>query len=144
MAKFEMKLPTEIMKDIQKIHDNADDIFGGMTKAGAEVVLSNMRAGVPASFHGSNIMKCLKITRTYKMPSIDGVATKVGFFGYFKNIKGKVVPAPLVVNVYEYGRSGKAFKKHPFVRKSFKKGQIEQAMLQAQKRLSGGLLDDNS
>ena len=141
MAKFEMQLPTEIMKDIQKIHDNADDIFGGMTKAGAEVVLGNMRAGVPSSFHGSEIMKCLKMTRTYKMPSIHGVATKVGFYGYFNNKKGQRVPAPLVVNVYEYGRSDKPFKKHPFVRKAFKKGEIEQAMLKAQKTLSGGLLE---
>ena len=141
MAKFEMQLPTEIMKDIQKIHDNADDIFGGMTKAGAEVVLGNMRTGVPSSFHGSEIMKCLKMTRTYKMPSIHGVATKVGFYGYFNNKKGQRVPAPLVVNVYEYGRSDKPFKKHPFVRKAFKKGEIEQAMLKAQKTLSGGLLE---
>ena len=141
MAKFQMTLPTEIMKDIQKIHDGSDKIFGDMTKAGAEVVMKNMRAGVPQSFHNSEIMNCLKITRTYKMRSINGVATKVGFFGYFTNSKGKETPAPLVVNVYEYGRSNKPFKKHPFVRKAFKKGEIEKAMLDAQKSLSGGLLE---
>ena len=141
MAKYEMQLPTEIMRDIQKIHDNADEIFGGMTRAGAEVVLGNIKAGIPASFHNSEIMKCLKMTRTYTMPSIHGIATKVGFYGYFKNKKGEIVPAPLVVNVYEYGRSNRPFKKHPFVRKAFRKGEIEKAMLQAQKKLSGGLLE---
>lgn len=142
MAKFQLELPTEIMSDIQKISDNSEKIFGEMTKAGAEVVMSNMRAGVPKSFHGSNIMNCLRMTRTYKTPSDGGINTKVGFYGYFQNKKGKTVPAELVCNVFEYGRSGSPFKKHPFIRKAFKKGQIEQAMLKAQKTSSGGLLDE--
>lgn len=142
MAKFQLELPTEIMSDIQKISDNSEKIFGEMTKAGAEVVMANMRAGVPKSFHGSNIMNCLRMTRTYKTPSDGGINTKVGFYGYFRNKKGKTVPAELVCNVFEYGRSGSPFKKHPFIRKAFKKGQIEQAMLKAQKSASGGLLDE--
>ena len=44
MARFELELPEEIMKDFQRIYDNADDIFGAMTKAGAEVVMSNIKA----------------------------------------------------------------------------------------------------
>lgn len=142
MAKFQLELPTEIMSDIQKISDNSEKIFGEMTKAGAEVVMANMRASVPKSFHGSNIMNCLRMTRTYKTPSDGGINTKVGFYGYFQNKKGKTVPAELVCNVFEYGRSGSPFKKHPFIRKAFKKGQIEQAMLKAQKSASGGLLDE--
>lgn len=142
MAKFQLELPTDVMRDVQKIHDNSEKIFGEMTKAGAKVVLSNMRAGVPKSFQGSNIMKCLKMTRTYKTPSDDGINTKVGFYGYFQNKKGQSVPAELVCNVFEYGRSNKPFKKHPFVRKAFKKGEIESAMLKAQKSASGGLLDE--
>ena len=141
MAKFTMELPTEIMKDFQKIYDNSEQIFGDMTKAGAEVAMNNIQANVPASFHNSNIMSCLKLTRQYKTPSDDGINTKVGFYGYFKNENGEIVPAPLVCNVFEYGRSNSPFPKHPFLRKSFKKAQIEKAMLDAQKRASGGLLD---
>lgn len=139
MAKFNLELPDAIMKDIEKIYSNSDEIFGAMTKAGAEVVESNIRANVPASFKNSEIMKCLKVTRQYKTPSDDGINTKVGFFGYFKNKQGRITPAPLVANVFEYGRSN--FTKKPFLRKSFRKDQIEKAMLEAQKTASGGLLE---
>ena len=141
MAKFEMQLPTEIMKDIQKIYDNSEEIFGEMTKAGAEVVNRNIEANVPQSIRNSKMMNCLKVTKTYKTPSDDGINTKVGFYGYFENEDDKIVPAPLVANVFEYGRSNLPFPKHPFMRKSFKKSEIEQAMLKAQKRASGGLLE---
>ena len=142
MAKFEMQLPTELMKDFQKIYNNADEIFGEMTKAGAEVVESNIRANVPESIRKSKMMNCLKVSRTYKTPSDDGINTKVAFYGYFENEDGKRTPAPLVANVFEYGRSNSPFPKQPFMRKSFKKNQIEQAMLKAQKQASGGLLDE--
>ena len=142
MAKFNLELPTEIMKDIQKIYNNADQIFGEMTRAGAEVVESNIRASVPKSIRNSKMMNCLKVTKTYKTPSDDGINTKVGFFGYFQNEDGKTVPAPLVANVFEYGRSNLPFPKQPFMRKSFKKKQIEDAMLKAQSKASGGLLDE--
>ena len=141
MARFEMQLPDEIMKDFQKIYENSEEIFGEMTKAGAEVALSNIKANVPASFRDSNIMSCLKMTRTYKTPSDDGINTKVGFYGYFLNKNGVRTPAPLVANVFEYGRSNAPFPKKPFLRKSFNKGRIEKAMLEAQKRASGGLLE---
>ena len=139
MARFEMQLPTEIMKDIQKIYDNSEQIFGEMTKAGAEVAMQNIIAYVPASFKNSNIMSCLKLTRTYKTPTDDGINTKVGFYGYFTNEDGKKTPAPLVANVFEYGSS--KFTKQPFLRRAFSKGKIEQAMLEAQKKASGGLLE---
>lgn len=142
MAKFEMELPEELMKDLTTINDNADKIFGEMTNAGAEVVYKNIQTNIPKSFIGSNIMHCLKLTRVYKTPTDGGINTKVGFYGYFKNKKGKKTPALLVVNVYEYGRSNLPFKKHPFIRKSFKKNQIEQAMREAQKKASGGLIDE--
>lgn len=140
MAKFEMQLPTEIMKDFEKVYNNSDKIFGEMTKAGAEVVNSNIRANVPKAIRNSKMMDCLKITKVYKTPSDDGINTKVGFYGYFVNEDGKTVPAPLVANVFEYGRSNALFPKQPFMRKSFKKGDIEKAMLKAQKQASGGLL----
>lgn len=141
MARFVMELPEDIMRDIRKINDNYEDIFGGMTKAGAEIAMSNIKAGLPKGISNSDMMHCLKQTKTYKTPSDDGINTKVGFFGYFVNDKGRVTPAPLVANVYEYGRSNAPFPKHPFLRKAFSKGEIEKAMLEAQKRLSGGLLE---
>lgn len=141
MAKFELQLPEEIMRDIKYINDNYDKIFGAMTQAGADVVMSAMQANLPASFKGSNIMGCLRITKTYKTPSDDGINNKVGFYGYFTNSNGEVVPAPLVANVFEYGRSNSPFPKHPFLRKSFRAGDIERAMLQAQREASGGLLE---
>lgn len=142
MAKFAIELPNDVLKDFQMVHDNSEKIFGEMTKAGAEVVEKNIRANVPASIRNSKMMNCLKVTKTYKTPSDDGINTKIGFFGYFENEDGKTVPAPLVANVFEYGRSNAPFPKHPFLRKSFKKNEIEQAMLQAQKQASGGLLDE--
>ena len=142
MAKFNLELPTDIMNDLQHIYNDSDKIFGAMTKAGAEVVEKNIIASVPQSIKNSKMMQCLKITKTFKTPSDDGINTKVGFYGYFQNEDGKTVPAPLVANVFEYGRSNLPFPKHPFMRKSFKKAEIEQAMLQAQREVSGGLLDE--
>lgn len=140
MAKFNMELPKDIMDDFKKIYDDSDKIFGAMTKAGAEVAMKNIKANVPASFKDSKIMDCLKITKTYKTPSDDGINNKVGFYGYFENHNGVVTPAPLVANVFEYGST--KFQKQPFLRKSFRKAQIEKAMLKAQKEASGGLLNE--
>lgn len=140
MAKFEMQLPDEILKDIQYIENNTENIFGQMTKAGAETVISNVRTNIPKSFANSNIMNCLKITRIYRTPSDGGINTKVGFYGYFINENGVETPAPLVANVFEYG-SSKVTKK-PFFRRSFKRAQIEQAMLEAQQKYSKGILSN--
>ena len=140
MAKFQMELPKEIMDDFKKINENAEEIFGAMTEAGAKVAMENIKANVPASFKDSKIMECLQMTRTYKTPSDDGINTKVGFYGYFENKKGVVTPAPLVANVFEYGST--KFPKQPFLRRSFSKAKIEKAMLKAQKKASGGLLDE--
>ena len=139
MAKFSLELPTEIMEDFKRVYDNSEEIFGKMTQAGADVVMSNIQANIPASLRGSQIMSCLRKTRVYKTPSDDGINTKVGFYGYFINKNGKRVPAPLVANVFEYGSS--KFQKKPFLRKSFRKAEIEDAMLKAQIEASGGLLE---
>ena len=141
MAKFQLELPNEIIKDIKTIYDNADEILGEMTKAGAKVVEQNIEANVPQAIKQSKMMDCLITTKTYKTPSDDGINTKVGFYGYFINENGERVPAPLVANVFEYGRSNMPFPKHPFLRKSFRKGDIEAAMIKAQKKASGGLLE---
>lgn len=140
MARFDMQLPKEIMKDIEYINNNSDKIFGEMTKAGAEVTLKNVKSNIPPNFYDSDIMNCLKITKIYKTPTDKGINTKVGFFGYFTNENGVKTPAELVCNVFEYGSS--KFTKRPFFRKSFKKADIEKAMLEAQKQFSKGLLDE--
>lgn len=155
MAKFAMELPTEIMKDFEKIHGNTEKIFGEMTRAGAEVAMQMAKANVPLPEMGEH----LKLSRTYKTPSDGGINTKVYFSGYlpfrgnrttFKRRgragKGSVyvttegVPVDFLANLYEYGRSTAPFPKRPFFRKSFNKSAIEKAMLDAQKTASGGLL----
>lgn len=142
MAKFVLELPTDIIEDFRKIHNDYDKIVGGMTRAGAEVVMSQVNSNVPDEISKSKMMGCLKMTKTYKTPSDDGINTKLGFYGYFQNENGEKVPAPLVANVFEYGRTNSPFPKQPFFRKSFKKSAIEAAMLKEQARLSGGLLDE--
>lgn len=141
MASFKLQLPTEIMNEIKRVDDNYEKIFGGMTKAGAEVVRSTVQANAPEGIKNSGMMACLKMTVTYKTPSDDGINTKVAFYGYFTNHEGKRVPAPLVCNMFEYGSSKHAYPKHPFMRRSFNKGAITAAMLKAQRELSGGLLE---
>ena len=155
MAKMTVVLPDDVIKDFKKIESNTDKIFGDMTKAGAEVVANNVKASVPLNALSSHV----KLTKTYKTPSDGGINTKVYFSGYLpfsgnrttfsrKGGNGKTyvttkgVPADFLAQVYEYGRSDKPFPKKPFFRKSFRKDQIERAMLEAQKKASGGLLDE--
>lgn len=147
MAKFKMELPEQILKDFERIYGGTDKIFGGMTKAGAEVVYTRVKANVPAAFRDSDIMKTMRLSKQYKTPTDDGINTQVMFDGYFytkpdKYGKRHLTPAPLVCNMFEYGSSKHKYPKHPFFRKSFNKAAIEKAMLEAQKSLSGGLLDD--
>lgn len=140
MAKFEAELPKELMADFEKVFVNSEKIFGQMTKAGAKVVMSNIKAAVPSGIRSSDMMNCLRITKTYKTPTDDGINTKVGFYGYFINKNGVRTPAPLVANVFEYGRSNAPFPKQPFLRRSFNEGQIKAAMLKEQEKASGGIL----
>lgn len=132
MARMEVELPTELMKTFEELGDDTQKMLEEMTQEGAKTVLSNVKANVPASFHSSGIMRCLKITRPYYTPSDGGRNTKVAFYGYFDNEDGKRTPAPLVCNLFEYGRSNSPYPKHPFMRRSFKKGQIEAAMMKVQ------------
>lgn len=155
MAKYIANLPDDLIKAIESVEKNTEDIFGAMTRAGAEVVAKNAKANAPASY----ISKSVKLSKTYKTPSDGGINTKVYFSGYlpFKgnrttfirkggNGRGyttnKGVPIDFLVNLYEYGRSTSPFPKKPFFRKSFKKQEIEKAMIETQKKASGGLLDE--
>lgn len=153
MAQFKMNLPKDIIEDFEKIYNNSDHIFGEMTKAGAKVVQKNIENFAPLPEMAQNV----RLTRVYKTPSDDGINTKAYITGYlpFKNgrtsftrrARGKLyttekgVPLAFLANMYEYGRSNAPFPKKPFLRKSFKKNEIEKAMLEAQKKASGGLLE---
>lgn len=132
MARFEEELPNDLIKMFQDLDQDSEKMIGEMTKAGAEKVYKNVLENVPTSFKTSNIMKCLKITKIYKTPSDGGINTKVGLYGYFKNKRGVVTPAPLVGNIFEYGSSNQS--KKPFFRKSFRKAEIEVEMEKVQEK----------
>ena len=155
MAGYKAVLPDDVLKDLQTINNNADEIFGEMTKAGAETAMHNVISNVPKPELASHV----RLSKTYKTPSDGGINTKVYFGGYLpfsgnrttfvrKGRKGgkvytsrKGVPAEFIAIMFEYGRSGLPFPKKPFFRKSFKQGEIEKAMLDAQKKASGGILE---
>lgn len=154
MATLQTILPDDVIKDFKKLERNTEQIIGEMTRAGAEVVLNNAKSTVPLP----EMAGYVKLSKTYKTPSDGGINTKVYFSGYlpFKGnrntfstkyketryITTKGVPVDFLAKIYEYGRSTRPFPKKPFFRKSFRKNQIEAAMLKAQKRASGGLLDE--
>ena len=138
MARFKTELPNDIIKQVEGLEKNTDKMLGEMTEAGAKVVYDNIKTSVPSSWYSSNIMKCLKITKTYKTPSDDGVNTKVAFYGYFINRNGERIPAPLVANVTEYGRHNSPYPKKPFMRRAFNKGKINKAMQAVQDKYIKG------
>lgn len=134
MARFGMELPLELMKEFQQLETNSETMIGEMTRAGAKKVYSNVKTNMKKSFSDTKeLEKCLKITRTYKTPSDDGISTKVGIYGYFVNKNGQTVPAPLVANSREYGNSRGETRK-PFFRKSFKENEIIEAMIEVQSK----------
>lgn len=135
MAKFSNELPNDLIEQFKKLYDSdAEKMLGEMVDAGAEVVKKNIRANMKKAFKDpSRLEKCLVKTKVYKTPSDDGVNEKIAFYGYFENENGKTVPAPLVAMAREYGTS-KGEKKKPFLRPSFKKAEIENAMLKVQEK----------
>lgn len=130
MARFDSELPRELLKQFEDLDTNCEDIFGEMVQAGGEVVLGLVKANMGKVFKSTDsLYQGLKKTRVYKTPSDDGINVHIGFYGY--NDKG--VPIPLIANAREYGTSRGEAKK-PFFRKSFKKKDIESAMLRVQKK----------
>ena len=155
MAKFEMEVPADMIKAFERLNGETKSMMGEMTKAGAEEVLEEIKANVPESFRDSDIMRCLHLSKVYETPSDGGINTKVAFWGYFTPKKSPgpkwiaergtdKMAAELVVNVFEHGRSSSDFPKHPFVRKSFKKKKIIEAMHKKQNEFleSHGFPDD--
>ena len=134
MAKIKVELPNEIIKQLEKLNQETPDMMKAMVEAGAETALSRIKANAPAGMKSSPIMGCLGMTKPYESPSDDAINVKVGFSGYFINENGERTPAPLVANVFEYGRSGEPFPKQPFFRRSFNKGAITKAMEAVEKQ----------
>lgn len=139
MGNFTFDLPDDTIKQVEDMIKNSKQMAGEMTRAGAEVVYNALRSNVPASFKDSDIMRCLKLTKTYNTPSDGGINTSVGFYGYFINKEGRLTPAPLVCNQFEYGRSSSPYPKYRFLKKSMNKDAIESAMLKKQSEYLGGI-----
>lgn len=135
MARFKAELPNDLLKQFQDLaNGGAEQMMKEMVDVGATVAEKNIRANMRKVFKDSSrLEKCLVRTKTYKTPSDDGVNEKVAFYGYFVNEQGKKVPAPLVAQAREYGTSQGETKK-PFIRKSFKKAEITDAMLKVQEK----------
>lgn len=135
MAKFKMELPTELMKTFQMLDDNTEKMLGEMCQAGADVVKTNTFMNMPPTLKKAiNQTGNLVTSRIYKTPSDGGINVQCMIVGYFTNENGKQTPAPLVANMFEYGSSKREYPKHPFFRKSFRKAQIEKAMLAVQQK----------
>lgn len=135
MARFIGELPEDVIKMFQQLEINTEKMLGDMVRAGAEVAQENVIMNMPKSLK-DNLSKgdAIKLTKTYKTPSDDGINCQVYIDGYFINRNGEKTPAPLVANMFEYGSSQRKYPKHPFLRKSFRKAQIEKAMLDVQKK----------
>lgn len=143
MAKFKAELPNDLIKEFEGLEKNCTDIFGEMVEAGAQTVHKNVLANMSKAFKSTNsLSQGLRITRIYKTPSDDGINVYVGFYGYVKGSKPTKrhpygTPIPLIAMAREYGTSRGEAKK-PFMRKSFKKAEIEQAMKRVQKKYIEG------
>ena len=147
MARLKLELPNELIKQLETVEKSAEDTFGKMTKAGAEVVYNNMVKNMSGSFSNSAKSKMvagLKITKTYRTPKTGMIGNFVGFYGYipfsnpnrkyfsrkggngetYKTTKG--VPRDFLAQLKEYGKSDKV--KKPFIKKSAKKKEIEKVM----------------
>ena len=131
MAGFSAELPNELIKSFQELENNTEEMLSEMTRAGAEVVYKQVKANMKNSFKSTESLdKGLKITKSYRTPTDDGINTKVGFYGY--NDKG--VPIPLIAMAREFGTS-RGEKKNPFFRKAFRQeSAITNAMMKAQEK----------
>ena len=142
MARFQAELPNDLIKEFEELSENCTDIFGEMVKAGAEIVHKNVQNNMKSAFKTTlSLEKGLRVTKVYKTPSDDGINVHIGFYGYdtdkITKAHPKGVPIPLIAMAREYGTSSGEMKK-PFLRKSFKKKEIESAMEQVQKKYIKG------
>lgn len=131
MAGFNVELPNELIKNFNDIANNSEKMLGEMTQAGAEVVYKIVKSNMKGKFKSTkSLEKGLKITKSYRTPSDDGINTKVGFYGYAED----GTPIPLIALAREFGTS-RGEEKKPFFRKAFnQKSAITSAMLKVQER----------
>lgn len=142
MARFKAELPNDLIKELESLSNNTEKMMSEMTKAGAEVVYKLVKSNMSQVFKSTkSLEKGLKMTKVYKTPSNDGIGVYIGFYGYDTEKRTKKypngVPIPLIANAREYGTSSGETKK-PFFRKSFKKKEVEQAMMQVQDKYIKG------
>ena len=142
MAKFNAELPNDLIQTFDELETNAEIMMGEMCRVGAEVVHSKVISNIKKSFSSTGaLMKGLKVTRVYKTPTDDGINVHIGFYGYDEDKKTKAhpkgVPIPLIAMAREYGTSS-GEKRKPFLRKSFAKKEIEQAMMEVQEKYIKG------
>ena len=141
MAQFNEELPDKLIKDFLRLAIDSEKLLEEMTKAGAKVVEQNIKRTVPVK----ELARYVKVSRSYKTPSDGGINTQVYINGYMPFKGGRTsftqkrgvstrrgVPADFIAKLYEYGRSTSPFPKRPFMRKAFKKNEIETAMLRVQ------------
>ena len=140
MARFVGSIPVELVNMFEKLEKDTDKILGEMVKAGAEVARQNVKGNMPKSLRRGLLENGeeIRLTRVYETPSDDGINCQVMIDGYFENRYKVKTPAPMVANIFEYGRSGAPYPKQPFFRRSFNKSQIEKAMLKVQDKYIGG------
>ena len=111
MARFDAEIPTELLKTFEELETNCEDIFGKMTRAGAEAVYKNVKSNMASAFKTTKSLdRGLKITKVYKTPSDDGINVYIGFYGYDPDSKPtkrhpKGTPIPLIAQAREYGTS---------------------------------------
>ena len=137
MAKFFGELPNDLIKTFDELETNTPLMMGEMCKAGARVVYNKVVKNLGKAFaRTSTLLKGLKITKVYKT-SDDGINVHIGFYGYNTDKKTnkhpKGVPIPLIAMAREYGTAS-GEDAVPFLRKSFAKKDIEEAMLEVQKQ----------
>lgn len=85
MAKFEMELPTDLIKDFQLAFNDCPEWFVGMTLAGAKVVEKKIQHNIRNSFeHPDTLLPYLKVTKAYKTFGGRVINTKVAFYGYLR------------------------------------------------------------
>lgn len=136
MARFVGALPTELINLFTELEVNTEKMLGEMVTEGAKVAQTNVRAKMPKALRAGMLKSgdAIRLTKVYRTPSDDGINCQVMIEGYFINRYGQKTPAPLVANLFEYGRSTSPYPKQPFFRSSFNKSQIEAAMLKVQEK----------
>lgn len=137
MANFVGGLPTDLIKKFEQLEIDTNKMLSDMVKAGAQVVRNNVNGKMPRELK-KVVDSGAKVSKVYKTPTDDGINQQVVISGYFVNRWKQVTPAPLVANLFEYGRSGASYPKKSFFRASFNQTQIEQAMLKEQEKYIKG------